>query len=852
MEFKFQSNLDFQREAIDSVIDIFKSQKFIDDDYVMVPENGTISNTLSINDAQIMQNLVDIQKSNKISISQKLDGRNFSVEMETGTGKTYVYLRTLFDLFKQYGFKKFIIVVPSVAIREGVLKTLNITKNHFMELYDNISYRYYEYDSKKLNLIQQFARSHTIEIMVITIDSFKKDHTIMQQERDSLNGQKPIELVHNTKPIVILDEPQNMETDIAKKAIASMNPLFTLRYSATHKHHYNLVYRLDPVDAYNKQLVKKIEVSSVTKNDYNSVFLRCREIKANSKGIKAKIELDKKTSNAFKRKTITVKDGDDLSAKTENPKYDGFILSEINAKHNFIEFRNGVKIKQGEGQGDDLKTIMKIQIDQTIEEHFRKYESLKEKGIKPLSLFFIDRVDNYLSEDGFIKNAFEHSFNKHKKGYEDFKNISAKDVRSGYFSAKNKYNSIEKDKKAFDLIMKDKERLLSFEEPVSFVFSHSALREGWDNPNVFNICTLNQTISDMKKRQELGRGMRLPVDKDGNRITNEEHILTVIANESYEEYASKLQQEYEEEYGVGFTGIKPSNARERETLTLKKGYHLNPEFKELWQQISKKTRYAVQINTDELIDDCIVEINKMTVNKIKIKINKIRLSLEKGDGVVTNFVGEGSEEYPKCFPIPNVVEQITYETNLTRTTIVNILNKVKNLDLIFNDPQEFITSCITVIRGKLADMLVNGIKYLQVEDWYRMELFDDIKTYKNMIIQANKTIYDGTVVDSKIEQKFAEGLDRMDNVKLFIKLPRWFGVPTPIGKYNPDWAVVMDDSDQFGRSKEKMYFVTETKGKIDTDELRNTEKRKIQCAKEHFKSLSVKYVIASTPSDIQN
>ena len=592
MEFKFQKNLDFQIDAINSIVDIFKSQKFINQQFEMIPENGIIPNTLSINDSQILKNLVDIQKSNNIQESKNLEGRNFSVEMETGTGKTYVYLRTIFELSKQYGFKKFIIVVPSIAIKEGVLKTLQVTKNHFREIYENIPYRYYEYDSKKINRIQQLARSHTIEIMIITIDSFNKDRAIIHQEMDSLYGQKPIDLINKTNPILILDEPQNMETDIAKNALASMNPLFTLRYSATHKYNYNLVYTLDPVDAYNKQLVKKIEVSSVIEDDYNNMFLKCCNIKAGSKGIKAILEINKKIGSSFKKKQISVKDGDDLAIKADNPKYSGYIISEINARYNFVKFANGLKIKLGDVQGDNYEQIMKVQIDQTIQEHFQKYELLKTKGIKPLSLFFIDKVDNYNTKEGFIRKAFENSFNKHKKDYKDFKDKPAAKAHRGYFSEKKTDKSIKKDKDTFDLIMKDKERLLSFNEPVSFVFSHSALREGWDNPNVFNICTLNRTFSDMKKRQELGRGMRLPVDHEGNRITDQEHILTVIANESYEEYASKLQKEYEEEYGDESKGIKPSNARKKKTLILKKEYCLNPEFKELWKQIAQKTQYA--------------------------------------------------------------------------------------------------------------------------------------------------------------------------------------------------------------------------------------------------------------------
>ena len=849
MELKFQGNLDFQLEAISAVVDTFKSQKHMNDESILLPENGIVSNRLSLGQDQVLENLRHVQKSNSIDPTNRLHGMNFSVEMETGTGKTYVYLRTIFELYQKYGFKKFIIVVPSVAIREGVLKTLNITQKHFKLVYENTPYSYYEYNSKKINLIRQFARSNTIQIMVITIDSFKKDDNIMNQNRDSLHGEKPIELVSKTNPILLLDEPQNMETGTAKEALSRMNPLFTLRYSATHRHRYNLVYMLTPVDAYNKQLVKKIEVASVTEDNYNSAFLRCLNITANSNGIKAKLELNKKTGSGLRRKQMIVKDGTDLKTKTGNPEYEGFKVTEINAKYNFVKFSNGIQIELGKERGTNQQQIMEIQINQTVEEHFRKHEDLKKNGIKPLSLFFIDKVDNYVLEDGFIRKAFEKSFNEHKGRFPDFKHLDAKDVHSGYFSTKQTDNAMKKDKNAFELIMKNKERLLSHDEPVQFIFSHSALREGWDNPNVFNICTLNQTVSNMKKRQEIGRGMRLPVNSNGDRITDEKHVLTVIANESYKDYVAKLQQEYVDEYGDGLMGIKPADARKRKTLVLEKEYHLNPEFKELWKRIAQKTRYAVDIDAGILVKECVREIDKITIDAMKIEIEKVSLHLG-GEGVSTEFVGKGSEKLDADLPIPNVLERIADETNLTRNTVGEILCKIKNLDLIFKNPQEFTSSCILIIKEKLADLLTNGIKYHKMEDWYRMELFENIETYSNMIIPASKTIYDGVVLDSDTEKKFAEDLNNMDSVKMFIKMPGWFVVETPIGKYNPDWAVVMDVTDQFGDSKETLYFVTETKGTTDIENLRPSEKRKLHCAKNHFESISAKYSVVTNASQL--
>ena len=453
---------------------------------------------------------------------------------------------------------------------------------------------------------------------------------------------------------------------------------------------------------------------------------------------------------------------------------------------------------------------------------------------------------------GSSEKLFEKSFNRHKTKYSDFKHVRAKDVHSGYFSKKKNDISIKKDKEAFDLIMKHKEKLMSPDEPVQFIFSHSALREGWDNPNVFNICTLNQTVSDMKKRQEIGRGMRLPVDKNGNRITETEYVLTVIANESYEDYVSKLQQEYIDEYGNAFLDIKPAKRTGKKTLKLKKGYSLNPEFKEMWKRVAQKTEYAVHIDTDKLVKDCVNKINKITINTIKIKIDKVALSLNEKEGVVTKIVGEGSNNLETDFTTPNMIDEITNATNLTRATVVKILCKIKNLNMVFTNPQEFISSCIVIIQEKFADLLVNGIKYLKTDNWYRMELFKDIETYKDLIVPVSKTIYDGAIWEADTEKRFAEDLDRMENVRLFIKLPRWFTIETPIGTYNPDWVVVMDDTNQFGESTEKLYFVAETKGTTNIDSLRLKETRKIRCAEKHFESFPAEYKVVTSAKELRN
>lgn len=852
LKIQFQRNLDFQTDAIKSITDLFKSQKFTQTNPLLISDNGIISNHLTIAQEQLLENLNQIQNRNQITPSEKLETMNFSIEMETGTGKTYVYLKTIFELFQNYGFKKFIIMVPSVAIREGVLKNLQILKNHFQEIYGNIPYSFFEYNSKKINLTKIFARSNSIQIMIMTIDSINKNTNVIKQIRDNLHGNKPIDLINKTNPILILDEPQNMETEKAKDALKNLNPLLTLRYSATHKNQYNLLYQLSPVTAYNRNLVKKIEVMSVVKDDdFNNVFVRVLDI--TTQPVSAKIIINKKLKSGIKVSSIVVKDGDDLFIKTNNPEYERFIVSEINARHNFLKFANGKKLRKGEEIGGDREELMKIQIDQTVQEHFEKALKLKPLGIKPLSLFFIDRVDNYTSNDGFIKKQFIKSYKKFQKEYPDFKDLDVKKVHRGYFSETAKTDSaIQRDRDAYELIMRHKERLLSFSEPVQFIFSHSALREGWDNPNVFNICTLNLTHSTMKKRQEIGRGMRLPVNQDGERVHGDQNILTIIANENYATFASTLQKEYEEEYGEGASPVIHERKKRKKVL-LKKGFKLNPEFKELWKKIAKKTKYAIHLDSEKLILKCIEDIQKEDFSKkISAKITTASLSLQETDSVIqvgTYTKGVGHEILEKSFLIPNIVELISVETNLTRTSIIKILSKISNLEKIFINPQNFVFIISEIIKQRLEEYLVDGVQYVETENWYEMSEFKNIDSYEDSIIPIENSIYDAVIWDSDIEKNFAQKLDKIKNVKLFIKLPNWFKVDTPIGGYNPDWAILVDDVDQHGKFISKLYFVTETKGTTKVKTLTPKEQRKIECGKKHFDILGVEYNVATDPSE---
>ena len=841
MKFKFDSDLDYQQDAIQSVVKLFDGQKNAQVSFPFVAENGVIPNSLNLSQAKILDNLKAIQQGNNLPLSENLDGMDFSIEMETGTGKTYVYLRTALELNKQYGLTKFIIIVPSVAIREGVIKTLEITKTHFRHLFHNVGYNYYEYDSSKLSRIRQFSRSNGIEILIMTLDSFNKDTNVMNQSRDKLSGQRPIDLVRMTRPILILDEPQNMESEKSKDALSRLDSLFNLRYSATHRNYYNLLYTLTPADAYNKGLVKKIEVSSVIKDgDFNAAYIRCVDIISNERGIKAKLEVHRKLKSGFKKATVTVKNRDNLAIKAKSLTYDGYVVSEINAGYQFIKFENGVMVKLGQDLGGDKKDMMKVQIHQTIEEHFRKAQLLKPYGIKVLSLFFIDKVANYKDPEGSIRTAFTESFKQLQEQFSECKELDVEIVHSGYFSNYKSESGMERDKEAFDLIMKDKERLLSFDEPVQFIFSHSALKEGWDNPNVFNICTLNNTVSNMKKRQEIGRGVRLPVNQNGDRMIELPHnVLTVIANESYSEYVSQLQTEYQEEGIVA--PPSPPNARNKTTIKLKKGFELNTDFKELWNRISKRTKYAVDIDTTQFIENCIEEINTITINTIRIKIQKVSLSIKEENGIQTRFIGEAAEDFDKSYSIPNLIEEVAQETALTRTTIFAILSNITNLDLLFKNPQEFISSIILIIKNRLQDFLVNGIKYLDLGEQWEMTLFENIETYKNELIPIKKSIYENLILDSSGERNFAHQLEQDERVKLYIKLPRKFVVKTPIGEYNPDWAVVFTKQDQFGKQQDKLYLVRETKFVEDLGNIRDSEKRKIRCAEEHFNAIKVDF-----------
>lgn len=842
-------------------------KNFVNDESVfeLCSAVSVVKNELEIDQKRILKNLLSTQK--RYGLIEKIDDDNdfagafgeyifggepdrklgsldFSVEMETGTGKTYVYLRTLFELNQKYGLKKFIILVPSVAIREGVLKTLEQTKEHFRDLY-GAGYGYFAYDSSKLNRVRDFAQGLDIQIMVMTIQSFNSDGNVMRQTPDRFNGESPISLVAATRPVVIMDEPQNMESELAKAAIGDLQPLFKLRYSATHKEIHNLVYRLTPVDAYKKGLVKKIAVCGVKDDDANTFVFKVRSIETKKGEFpKARVLMEVKNAGGeFLRKELVLKAGDDLQRKTKNDRYVGLQVNDVNALRNRVELSDGKYYRLDEEQ-ENKEAIFRTQIHETIKAHFDKQEDLGE-NIKVLSLFFIDKVDNYIHEESLIRKIFVEEFKKLQGNYSRYQDVDVQTVHKGYFASKKERGRVvfqdtrgdsKIDKEAYDLIMKDKERLLSFSEPVSFIFSHSALKEGWDNPNIFQICTLRETTSLMKKRQEIGRGLRLPVDVTGDRVYDPRiNVLTVIANESYQEYVGQLQAEFTE---AGYTEqLETTNAKEGKVKVRATKYIDEEDFKELWRRISQRTKFNIEVETEKLIENAIAKINDLNVSNLVVTVEKVNVYFDDKDKIQTVYAGSAvGTRLERTVSLQNIVDRLIRETGLTRKTIFVILSRVRNLELLFENGEEYIRSVAVIIHGCLNDLLMNeGLKYIPTGDaWEIQLLFADFDALPSKSMESAKSAFDRVVFDSQGERRFAEHLEQSGNVKVYTKLPRGFMVDTPLGGYIPDWAIVWNTSEG-----EKLYLVRETKfgyGNTET-ELPLVEQQKIVCGEKHFRAI---------------
>jgi type III restriction enzyme len=974
MKIKFDEQ-SYQLDAIRSITEIFEGQPVKVSNFTVsmgeiVGQEVTalgIGNKLELSEKEVLENIQKVQMSNQLKKSTSIQDWNFTVEMETGTGKTYVYTRTIFELNKMYGFTKFIIVVPSVAIREGVYKSLQMTEEHFAEQYPGQHCHYFKYDSSKLEQVREYATSTNIEVMIINIDAFKKSFddpekenkaNLIHRERDTMNGKKPIEFIQETNPIVIIDEPQSVDnTDKAKEAISSLNPMCKLRYSATHRETYNLMYKLDPVDAYEKKLVKKIEVLSVnSEEDFNDPYIKLLSV-SNKNGYKATVEIDEKKKNgtvARVKKEINPTSKNNLFfISGERDLYQGYIVEGIDCLpgNESIEFENGKVLNLGEAIGTiDDNLLKRYQIREAIRTHLDKELRLVHHGIKVLTLFFIDKVENYRVypkgkqwEKGKYALMFEEEYTnlirqpKYRMLFEEDQYISnqkAEEVHNGYFSQDkqgnfkdsrvNKDGSIRSnkdDESAFELIMKEKERLLSFETPLRFIFSHSALKEGWDNPNVFQICTLVDTKDPFTKRQKIGRGLRLPVNQEGQRIYNENiNVLTVIANESYQEFAESLQKEMEEETGVKFGYIEEHafsaivkedgveigygasaeiysylieekminkqgmvenklkeaianddfevpeefahmkveieqvikraikklpvfNKKDEVRIKLNKEVLLSNEFRQLWDQIKYKSTYSVQLDSDKLKEKCISEIKKLPVFKArKVKRENAVLKIDQagvtGEGQ-TMRVYEVLEEQRR---LPDILRYLQEQTNLKRRTLVDILIGSKRLKDFEKNPQAFMEAIMKIINREKRKLIVDGIKYERIGDhaFYQQSLFEHQELVGYMKANAvevsnDKSIYNYIRYDSFGERTFAEKLNNDEDVKLFVKLPSAFKIDTPLGNYNPDWAVLIEKE-----GSETLYFVVETKGSMEQEELRLKEHGKILCGRKHFEAIQTK------------
>lgn len=883
MKLHFDSKQEFQLEAVKAITDIFEGQPLSSSDFEfsisqsaeLLTENGFGNKLRFAELGQLTENIQQVQKNNGLKISTEdeiiSNGWNFSVEMETGTGKTYVYLRTIYELNKLYGFKKFVIVVPSVAIREGVMKNLEITDEHFQNLYDKVPVTSNVYDSKKVSNLRGFASANTIQVLVINIDSFAKDENIINKPNDKLTGKKPIEFIQSCNPFVIVDEPQNMETEIRKRAIANLNPLCTLRYSATHTNLYNLVYSLNPVKAYDLGLVKQIEVDSVvSENDFNSPFLQLENITRTGNAIKAKIKIDVATTNGISRKSVIAsgKNHDLFLLSNRNEKYDGLKIYEIDFGNEQIELNNGIVLMKGETQGGMNDEVMRFMIGKTVEEHLKKEKNYKDKGIKVLSLFFIDKVKNYREYDlngnplkGKFAQWFEEIYQKEisKPVYKGINTYQVDDLHNGYFSQDNKGRikdtggETQLDDDTYKLIMKDKEKLLDANVPLRFIFSHSALREGWDNPNVFQICTLNETKSVIKKRQEIGRGLRLSVNQEGQRIFDRNiNKLTVIANERYEDFAKALQKEIQEDCGVDFSG-RTKNKNDKKKVNYRKGFEADPKFLQIWEKIRFQTKYSVDYDTQKLITIAANAVSKMDeTKKPAIRSTKKRVLIT-DEGVAGQLLSDSAnDDYGHNFEIPDMLAYIQNKTELTRSTILEILKNSKRIKELLINPQLFMDNAVSTIKNELHRLMIDGIKYEKIGDKiYEMALFDDsdfeiyLDDFTHSVTDSSKTIYENYIpLDSGVESQFARDCESSEQIEFYFKLPFWFKINTPIGTYNPDWAIVK-------KGEKKIYFVAETKSL--GQELRGSEKLKIECGKAHFRNFEdIVYKRVSSVTELNN
>ena len=1023
MKLKFKQQ-QYQIDAVSNLVRVFSGQtkgfrkeiigrRKIDADLYKeahLVEDAIFSNKkLEIAESEILKNVQNLQREQNIKPVKKLDGGyNFTVEMETGTGKTYVYTKMMLEMHKLYGWNKYIIMVPSVAIREGVHKSLKITAEHFQEIYGK-KIRFSIYDTKnKSNLvnIKQFGNSGEIEVLIMNYQAFAakgKESRKIYQKLDSLQSEKPIDIIKRARPILIIDEPQRFG-DTAEKMLHEFNPLFITRFSATHKkiktksknlqgktvtsekEQFNKVYRLDAVDAFNQKLVKKIKVKGIEVKENtgtNSFIFLDSILVSKNKYPTAKIEFEVKQKTGIKKVTKSFSQGDDIfTASNDLEQYKGYIVSEINAKTNTVSFTNGIELSVGQVSGNiSEEHVRRIQIRETVLSHIEKERVLFEKGIKTLSLFFIDEVSKYreYNEQGEqLKAEYEQIFEEEYKSAIAQKSLfepeynaylekhEVSKVHSGYFSIDKKGKAIDSkeargqgasdDISAYDLIMKNKERLLSLDEPVRFIFSHSALREGWDNPNIFQICTLKHSQSTISKRQEIGRGLRIAVNKHGNRMDTETlgseffdvNTLTVVASESYDTFAKELQNEilaslsgrptrlevsvfkdlelvnkngetfsfdemtamrvimdftqkgyidndfkvtdtlveaidkdtfttitelenHKEEFATIITKIhevdtfKASTNGKGENVPTELKVNENfakKEFQALWNKIKVKTIYDVDFDTNELISKSVSAIDS------QLKVRKVTVHIATGEqrenisSETLKTGGSFNKTKQQSYKTASILGNTTYDlikeigknAHITRRTVTSILTKIKatTFGQFKENPEHFISEVSRLINEEKAATLINNITYHKTENVYSDDIFT-INNFKGSlqenVLEVQKHIYDYVKTDSKIERKFAQELESGEAI-VYAKLPNGFKIPTPVGNYNPDWAIVFDTPEA-----KYVYFIAETKGSMSTMQLKKSEELKIAYARKHFEKLgteNIKYDVVATYEDLTN
>jgi type III restriction enzyme len=867
-EFEFEPNLKHQSDAISAVVGIFEGASYIRPEERMLTGDVS-SNVLSITEKQIHENIAKIAQSQGFDTDYSpTPEMDFTIEMETGTGKTYVYLRTIYQLYKTYGWHKFMIIVPSVAIREGVLSTLRNTKNHFKGIY-GIEPSIVDYDSKKLNQVKSFCDSNHLYIIVMNKQAFDSDKKVINAEdRDTGNI---LEKLQQVRPIIIMDEPQEgMDTDNMQERFKAFNPLFKLRYSATHKHPKNVINRLTPYDAYNLGLVKKIAVLSIYENNTQSnVAIELQKINLSSSNPTATLKLNVRSKDGdIKSKPVSVKRLDSLEKRTNNPVYHGWTIDNIGTTdlydgEGFVSFTNGEKITEGSHFGTDKETIFREQIRRTIQTHFRRKKQLIPLGIKPLTLFFIDRVANYTDDNGIIRRLFVQEYtNLYKQEYKKDP-INIPDVHNGYFaqSKNGEFTDNEKtmatNKEIYNKILRDKASLLDMNEPLEFIFSHSALGVGWDNPNVFTICTLNESQSQIKKRQEIGRGLRLCVDKNGKRYRDpddtpegkEVNLLTIIPNQSYHSFVTTYQDELREEMGQSAKSPPMRDDTRKETqIQRNESRFTSDDFKNLWQKIARKTRCRVHFREESLIKKGIEALSDIVVDKNTLEISLNHWHSMNAESIDAKNIGTTQAAIKGNFATLNIVEELAKNTMLAIPTITQMLTGLPNAQktMIAGNPMLFMAEATKSLRHIVNEELVRLVHYEPLDDMHPLELFTALEATKRDVTATPKRgLYDYIIHDSDIEKTIAQDFDYQSKVRLFLKLPLGYKIPTPIGNYTPDFALVIEKTNLDNPDAQSLfYFTIETKGTDRGEKLKPDEAMKIKCAIKHFEALGMQGYLA--------